>query len=268
MTNHYHLLVETPYPNLSNAIQWLNVSYATYFNKKHQRKGHLFQGRFKAILIEADEYPGQLSRYIHLNPVRAGMVITPGEYQWSSYPAFTGKAKASNWLQTEWILSYFDKKKKSAMKKYKNFVEEIDIKSLENPNKNVVGGFILGNTPFVDWVKDTFLSKMEEEKEIPALNKLRPKPSLERIVQAVCEDIGCSERDILTKGRKRNRAREIAIYIARDLSGLSCKELGKYFNEISGAAITMKYRQVTKGMTTDKKLRQKVNRIKNQKFNI
>ena len=86
MDNHYHLLVETREPNLSVAIQWLNVSYAAYYNKRHQRVGHLFQGRFKAILIEADEYLKELSRYIHLNPVRAKTVTTPAEYPWSSYP--------------------------------------------------------------------------------------------------------------------------------------------------------------------------------------
>jgi REP element-mobilizing transposase RayT len=88
MDNHYHLLIETPEPNLSMTMQWLNVSYATYFNRKQDRSGHLFQGRFKAILIDADAYLKHLSRYIHLNPVRAGIINTPRQYHWSSYPSF------------------------------------------------------------------------------------------------------------------------------------------------------------------------------------
>jgi hypothetical protein len=107
MNNHYHLLTETPHPNLSRAIKWINVSYAAYFNRKRRRCGHLFQGRFKAIVIDADEYLKQLSRYIHLNPVRARMVDLCKDYPWSSYPVFGGYAKAPEWLETYWLLSLF-----------------------------------------------------------------------------------------------------------------------------------------------------------------
>jgi REP element-mobilizing transposase RayT len=268
MSNHYHLLVETPEPNLSQAIQWLNVSYAVYFNKKQNRRGHLFQGRFKAILIDADEYLNQLSRYIHLNPVRAAMVKTPGEYPWSSYPSYIGKTKGPGWLETKWLLSLFGKKKKEAIRNYKNFVEKIDIEDLENLDKQVVGGFILGNTAFADWVKDTFLSARDEEKEIPQLSKLKPRPSVERIVQAVGNEFGCRKGAVLERGRKNNKAREIAIYLARDLSGISCKELGMFFSGISGAAITMKYKQIIKEMDNNKSFRRKVNRIKKHILNI
>ena len=91
MTNHYHLLVETPEANLGRAIKWVNVSYAGYFNRKRQRCEHLFQGRYKAILVDADEYLKQLSRYIHLNPIRAKMVAELCSYPFSSYPAFIGQ---------------------------------------------------------------------------------------------------------------------------------------------------------------------------------
>ena len=114
MSNHYHLLIETPQANLSVAIQWLNVSYSVYFNKRHRRRGHLFQGRFKAILLDANEYLILLSRYIHLNPVRAKMVTHPLEYSWSSYPVFAGKRRKPDWLITETVLSYFGKEKKAA----------------------------------------------------------------------------------------------------------------------------------------------------------
>ncbi len=112
MTNHYHLLIETPEANLSRAIKWLNGSYATYVNTKRKKGGHLFQGRFKSIIVEADEYLKHLSRYIHLNPVRAKMVQTPSDYRWCSYRAFIGKEKAPRWLETAWLLSCFGKNKK------------------------------------------------------------------------------------------------------------------------------------------------------------
>jgi putative transposase len=268
MTNHYHLLIETPQPNLSTAIQWLNISYAAYYNKKHQRRGHLFQGRFKSILVDADEYLKHLSRYIHLNPVRAKIVTTPGEYPWSSYSAFIGKIKPPEWLETKWLWGYFGKKKKEAIKNYTNFVEEADITTLENPDKQLVGGFILGAPDFIDWVKDTFLSTRKDEKEISQLKKLKPKTPVETIIQAVCTEFECTENQIREKGRKKNKAREIAIYLSRDHSGLSCKELGELFGGISGAAITMRYKQISKETVRDKRLNGRINKVKGRIFNI
>ncbi|MEC4684120.1 MAG: helix-turn-helix domain-containing protein [Nitrospirota bacterium] len=213
-------------------------------------------------MIDADEYLGQLSRYIHLNPVRAGMVTTVEQYPWSSYPAFIGKTKVPAWLETGRLLGYLGKQKKRAIRNYRNFVEGIDAKTLEDPGKDVVGGFILGDSDFVGWVRETFLSKMEDKKEIPQLGKLKSRPSLKKILQAVCDEFRCSEEDILVRGRKKNKAREIAIYLARDFSGLSCKEVGTFFNSISGAAITMRYKQVAKDVASDKSLRRKVNRLR------
>ncbi|MBI2471978.1 MAG: transposase [Planctomycetes bacterium] len=268
MSNHYHLLLETPQANLSIAVQWLNVSYSVYFNKRHQRKGHLFQGRFKAILLDANEYLILLSRYIHLNPVRAKMVIHPIEYSWSSYPVFAGKRRRPDWFITETVLSYFGKEKKEATVNYKSYVEKVNMETLENPDKNMLGGFILGGAGFADWVKDKFLSKKDVEKEIPQLKKLKPKVTLTTIIQSVCDEFRCSEDQIKMKGRKDNKARAIAMYLARDLSGVSCKDMGIFFDGISGAAITMQYNQIKAEFMMNKKLGDKVANLKKQLLNI
>jgi hypothetical protein len=97
------ILIETPEANLSRAIQWLNVSYATYLNYKRDRQGHLFQGRFKAILVDVGEYLKHLSRYIHLNLLRAKMAKHVAEHEWCSYTAFIGKIKAPVWLSINWM---------------------------------------------------------------------------------------------------------------------------------------------------------------------
>ena len=193
MSNHYHLLVETPEPNLSVAMQWINVSYATYFNRKRGRVGHLFQGRFKAILIDADQYLKHLSRYIHLNPVKAKLVPMASKYKWSSYAAFIGKARIPAYLETNRLLSTFGKGRKGAKQNYKDFVENTDITTLENPNEQVTEGFILGDWHFVNWVKNTFLSGRQDEKEILQLKKLKPRVQLETIVHAVCAEFGCNQ---------------------------------------------------------------------------
>jgi REP element-mobilizing transposase RayT len=268
MSNHFHLLVQTPEPNLSRAMQWINVSYATYFNRKCGRCGHLFQGRFKAILIDADGYLKHLSRYIHVNPVRAKIVSTPSKYQWSSYSAYIGKEKTPQFLKTDWLLSHFGRSKKEAKRNYKAFVEKADIRTLENPHKQLTEGFILGDLDFVNWVKETFLSKRPEDKEIPQLMKLKPKVQIEAIVDAVSEDFACSEKQILVKGRKKNKAREVAIHLARDLSGMSCKDLGLYFGGVSGALITIMSNRIAQEIEKNRRFKHRIEMIKTQILNI
>jgi putative transposase len=117
MSNHYHLLLETPAGNLPQIMRHINGAYTTYFNVKRKRAGHLFQGRYKAILIEFDEYAAELTCYIHLNPVRAGIVTSPEEYRWSSYRRYIGLETAPKWLKTETILENFGKKVAEAWKR-------------------------------------------------------------------------------------------------------------------------------------------------------
>jgi len=125
MSTHFHLLVQTPQPNLSVAMQWINVSYATYFNRKGGRHGHLFQGRFKAILIDADEYLKHLSRYIHLNPLRAKLVKSLSKldrYGWSGHGVIMGKVKY-DWQDRDYALRWFGQRQGAAKKAYRTYVE-------------------------------------------------------------------------------------------------------------------------------------------------
>jgi hypothetical protein len=262
MDNHFHILLETQLPNLSQILQWLTVSYAGYFNRKYHRIGHLFHGRFKSILVDADEYLKQLSRYIHLNPVRAGFVNQPGDYQWSSYPIYLGKVIEPDWVETEWLLSQFGKTRKGAIKNYKDFVEKVDAESLRNPAEDIVGGFILGSPGFVDWVKDNFLSKRSDYKEIPQLRRLKPSVAKETVVENVCREFGCDKELILRKGLKRNLARDISIYLIRELTAESGKSLGEYFGNISSAAITNRVNYLSRKSEKNRKIRGRVEKLK------
>lgn len=107
MVNHYHLLIETPKGNITKVMHYLNAAYSGYFNKKYKRVGHLFQGRYKGLLIEKERYLFSVSRYIHLNPVRALIVRRPEEHKWSSYPEYIGRSKGNGWLTCEWILGQY-----------------------------------------------------------------------------------------------------------------------------------------------------------------
>ncbi|MGZ5051465.1 MAG: transposase [Methylobacter sp.] len=124
MDNHYHLPIETNTPTLSKGMKFLNGTYTQYYNRQHQRVGHVFQGRFKAILIQKDSHLLELARYIVLNPVRARMVRSAKEWRWNSYRATAGYDQSDASLTTEWILAGFAETKDLAQQRYRDFVEQ------------------------------------------------------------------------------------------------------------------------------------------------
>lgn len=124
MTNHYHLIVETLEGNLSIGMRQLNGVYTQTSNRRHGRTGHLFQGRYKGILVDKDSYLLELARYVVLNPVRAGMVHKVEDWPWSSYLAMIGQAEKTDWLTTDWILSQFGENRSESRKRYRMFVQD------------------------------------------------------------------------------------------------------------------------------------------------
>ena len=123
MGNHYHLEIETSRGNLSQAVHWLKTAYTVYFNKRHRRSGHLFQGRYRAALIEKKTHLLALTRYIHLNPVRAAMVERSEEYFWSSYREYTRERRKWQWLETGWTLNQFGGSNSTGRRCYRRFEE-------------------------------------------------------------------------------------------------------------------------------------------------
>ena len=174
MANHYHLLVETAKANLSLGMRQLNGMYTQSFNRRHNRVGHLFQGRFKAILVEKESYLLELCRYIVLNPVRVKGKGEIGGWKWSSYRATAGLASVPEFLSTDWILEQFGKKRAKAQKQYRAFVRE----GLENrPWEELKGQIYLGSEAFIE----RHSPGNQELKEIPRVQLKAVKPSLERI---------------------------------------------------------------------------------------
>ncbi|MBI2784642.1 MAG: transposase [Gammaproteobacteria bacterium] len=175
MTNHYHLVVETPDGNLSKGMRQLNGMYTQASNRRHGRMGHLFQGRFKAILIDKDSYLLELTRYVVLNPVRAGMVRQPGKYTWSSYGAMVGEAPAPDWLATDGLLSQFGKRRAEARQRYGRFVAEgISMGSIWESLRQQI---YLGDEKFVTRMQRK--ARVEgDELSIPRAQRRKPAPSL------------------------------------------------------------------------------------------
>lgn len=152
MTNHYHVVVETPEGNLSRGMRQLNGVYTQYVNRTHRRVGHVFQGRYKAILVEKDSYLLELARYVVLNPVRAGMVAEVNEWPWSSYRATVGDVPRPEWLATGWLLGQFGRTARVAVPRYIDFVRAgVGLPSLWD---NLQGQMLLGSEAFVDRMRD------------------------------------------------------------------------------------------------------------------
>ncbi len=172
MDNHYHLLIETPEGNLSLGMRQLNGIYTQRFNRKHNIVGHVFQGRFKAILVDKENYLLELCRYVVLNPVRAGIVKLPWKYKWSSYGATAGMAESPSFLTTDWILSQFGH---GAGNSYKSFVRDGVKKS--GPWENLRGQILLGGDKFVVGL-EPYLKQAQKVREVPRGQRFVERPSL------------------------------------------------------------------------------------------
>jgi len=233
MDNHYHLLIETPLGNLSKIMQHINGAYTMYFNTKRKRAGHLLQGRYKAILVDADEYARELSRYIHLNPVRAGIENDPFEYKWISCRYYTTRVKAPEWLQRKFVLSYFGKKRTHAMKKYKDFVEAVIPKEHESPLKDRLHAVILGSQDFIDRVKAEHLKTRCPERDLPDLNDQQKRTGMDEIETAV-DQVILSDKKL---------ARQVKLYFSHRYTGLKLKEIGRRYG-ISESGVTQASRRV------------------------
>lgn len=184
MDNHYHLLIETPDGNLSLGMRQLNGVYTQRFNRRHGRVGHVFQGRFKAIVVDRDSYLLELCRYVVLNPIRAGMVEQIEHYAWSSYLATMGLAGLPGWLETDWVLGQFAKTRAAARRRYAEFVAEGE--GLPSPWPAVRGQALLGPEAFVEKMRP-LLEGLCDLKEIPRTQRLLHRPSLENVFSNVAQ---------------------------------------------------------------------------------
>ena len=207
MSNHYHLLIETPDANLSKGMRQLNGVYTQTFNRNHNRVGHVFQGRYKAIHIEKETYLLELARYIVLNPVRAEMVRAAKDWPWSSYRSTTGQSPAPDWLNTDWVLAAFGRSKRKAVDGYRRFVSEG--KNQPSPWKEVRNQVYLGSDSFVIEM-DALIDGDKDLSEIPSSQRRGIAASLEEY-------------------EEKNSSRNEAVAAAYASGGYTLKEIGDYF---------------------------------------
>jgi len=250
MSNHYHLLLETPSGNLSQIMRHINGAYTNYFNTKRKRSGHLFQGRYKAILVEMDKYAQELSRYIHLNPVRANMVETPETYRWSSYRYYAGLMKPPEWLKIDFILGYFGNTVAVAQKKYQQFVGQLKTREYQSPLKDVVGSTLLGSPDFINHIKKAYLTDKPADKEIPAMSALADDIAISDIMNQV-------ENEFCDGG---SLARDVKIFLLKKYTRTRLKDIGILFGIVESGVSKVTTRFWNK-LETDEALKKRIHKI-------
>ena len=257
--NHYHLLIQTPGGDLARCMRHLNGIYTQRFNRAHHCDGQLFRGRYKSILVDADSYLLELLRYIHRNPLEAGLVKDLNKYPWSSHKGYLSNAEKWNWLYRSFILQLFAKDRKEATNTYKKFVlmetpEEINRIFSQNKFPSM-----LGSESFVDKVKGRFFHK-ERHDEIPESRGLAP--DAEKIKRVICNAYGIDKNSLLSSRRGiLNEPRNVAVFLVRRLRGEKLEEIGRQFGIAKYSSVSSAIEKMKREMSVDRRLRLRVKNI-------
>ena len=211
MSNHFHLFVKTPLGNLQEFMRHFNISYTSYYNWKHDRTGHLYQGRYKAFLVDADQYLQEVSRYIHLNPIRvklrSGMALGEKKaylrnYGWSSYGGYLSQSGRKSFLEVGEVLAYFGGDTPKGRRKYGEFVTEGITGNMPNPLERGTGHGIVGASEFIEKIRGQYIRSGVGSREVPAVKKILAQVEPERIIRVICEVFKVEREELLRKGYK------------------------------------------------------------------
>ena len=292
MKNHFHLMIETTDANLSRSMQWLGVSYTVWFNRRHTRSGHLFQGRFKSIIVDPSTWAVELSRYIHLNPVRVttlGLSKTdraqarmPGlpapdpdtvrrrletlrQFRWSSYPAYAGQSAAPAWLTHEHVLEAMGKGSlPQRQRRYRDHVETAVRQGLAaTPWEQLRARLVLGSEKFMRKLQATLAGNKREQ---PALRRLADRPDWAKIIAAVEQTQGAPWRDFADK--RGDPGRDLALYLARKHCQLKLAELGTLAGGMDYASVSIAIQRFQRRLKRDKSLAKQADKAANLAFNV
>jgi len=256
MTNHYHLVIETPHSNLHEIMHYINSSYTTYINRKRARAGHLFQGRYKAILVDKDTYLLELSRYLHLNPVRAKIVSKPEEYPHSSYRSYIRKEKEEI-VHRDLILEMISQHRKEGQKAYKEYVERAIGEEDESPFKNVYAGVILGSRTFIKQTLGRLTGELLEKEHISHKKALKTMHTSDTIIDTLCTHGKITSEAVFQNSK---HGRDIAIYLIKKFTGLPNRQIGELFDDLSYSAVAKAYQRFSVRLNEDTSLRKVIER--------
>jgi len=272
MGNHFHLLLTTPDGNLSEFMRHFNISYTAGFNKKHNRVGHLYQGRYKAFLVDADNYLLEVSRYVHLNPIKVGALKKKRveerrdallEYEASSLPGYLWKKKRNDFVNYEFVLDYMGGDNSRGRKAYGKFVGDGITEDLDSPLDLGKGSGIIGTEEFVERVKGEFVDKKESRRERPALRQLKKVFSPEQLVDHFIRLTGENREDILKRGRN-TIARAMVMEFLYRFCRITQPQIGEIVGGIDYSAVSQARSRLQKRLSQDKNLSRKFEAIDRQ----
>lgn len=264
LPNHFHFLARTRQANLSRWMHWLIASYSIYFNRRHRSSGHLFQGRYKSFLVQEGNYLLELSRYLHLNPVR-GRVIGAGDpkerrvrlrsYRWSSYRGYAGLAKPNNLVKEELVLGEVGGPRgHQGRLRYRRFVEEGLVRDIANPFESVRWQTALGNESFAQTLKDKLNSHRHGKGEITAVRRATRSTVPRELIARVAAYHELPVNKLLHERVYGSQAHNIAMWLLRQ-RGVTLREIGAFFGGIDYAAVGQRVRRMDQEIKTDRSLR-------------
>ena len=258
MPNHYHLLMQTPQANLSRSMRHINGIYTQRYNRRHSCDGQLFRGRYKSILVEQDSYLLQLMRYIHKNPVKAGLAESTGAYIWSSHRAYLSNAEKWDWVYKNFILSMLTPVKNARVRAYKRFMAEAD-DTMDGILERKKWPSFLGSVDFVEWVKSRFYASTTDD-EIPRSKELAP--DTRQIAEIVTAFYGLGEEALFSSQRGVfNEPRSVAVYLARKLRRDTLTRICDDFAIKKYSSASSIIGRVKDRMKTDARLKKRVAQI-------
>jgi len=275
MANHFHLIVQTTHANLSEFMRHFLVTYTVRFNRRHGHSGHVFQGRFKSLLVEEDQYLLPLSRYIHLNPIRPGRFKNTdiqnksdylAKYPWSTYPGYCYLRKRAKHFDYGWLLkTYFGEDSAQGRRRYRAYVQQGIEGEIENPFEEVVHQSILGSQSFVKWVKKKL--PREKQREIPSLRKLQHDISAEHIIEEVARAGQVQTEELLDRKTRLKELRQMAMELSYRYSNAKQAEIGAVFG-VDYSTVSQSRARLRAKLKSSRKLNKQFKKIKEQIINL
>ena len=269
MSNHFHLLLHTPIGNLNRFAQRFNTAYTVYYNRRHKRSGHLYQGRYKAIVIESDNYLLELSRYIHLNPVKikqikklelSEQIDYLRKYRWSSNLGYGFLRHRNEFVCYGIVLSYLGGDNNRERKGYREYIEEGLVRDIASPFDNVKGQIVLGESGFIEWLYEKVMKRSKpDEVEQRKSNELVDEISQEVIIETVCKKFDVKKTDILKRRSLSCDSRMVCIDLCCKfrVCHKSLREIGRELGGLTVGGMGQARKRLREKLQVDKELKRK-----------
>jgi REP element-mobilizing transposase RayT len=265
MSNHFHLHIKTSLGNLSEFMRHFNITYTSHYNRRHKRTGHLYQGRYKSILVDKDVYLSVLSRYIHLNPVKVKGIKGMEEkeklrylksYNWSSLPGYINRRAKQQFVDYALVLEEYGGDNEKGRKAYKELLS-LDLASKLEIKEKILGQSILGSEKFIDWLKKNILKEDKDRRERPALREIQTYKAEDEIIKAVKSVTGKGLKEIKTE---KGYIRYIVMDLFYRVGGIKGVEIGKILG-VDYSTVSQGRKRLREKLLKDKKLKQLIDRI-------